>query len=1294
MGNAEAPSDAGDALAHRYVVRHDRAHIGLVGWLRSHWKVRDVELIIVGGMHRSGTSFVTELLHVLGAHTGDDLLIAADDNPHGFFEHRGFKQINDQVLAQIGGAWDRPVASLSPNWPKSAGLDRFRQMAETAVRSLIEEAGDAPACAVKDPRFSLTGPFWASIVAPEISLIPLRDPIKVAESLRHRNGMSPHRAAQLWTRYTVCSILELPRPRIAVLDDLINDPDVAVRQLASATKLDGDPAKVDLAVELAASRQRTLQTTSALTPEFDDEPMRLARSLYEVLRRDFSIHDLTPLLEEIADGWRRTPGLDSKALRSADPADPAASLLEAAAARMAELEAEVERARIETTDVRSERDQARRQLRSIGSDSTAKERHTDSSSSDKDLEHEIAQLRKRLRSSERQFDRLKSRRSVRVALAATAPLRPIVRLGRRARRSRPARPSSSRQGSSDDRSPPAAALPPVSSDTPPWLAIIERLRVSPTVTVVVPFDDGATDVDRCLEQLIRWAPSSCSIVVIDDATTDVALTATLQRYRDVPHLGLERNEAREGLTSCVNRVISRTAGDVVVVSPGARVGPNFLLQLRTAAYSSDRVASAVALSKNGGPYSVPGILASKPTGLAHDEEVRLYGQRSHRRWARGAIGFGACAYLRRDAIDAVGELNAARFPDGGAAQVDWCLRARDRGWDHVVDDATVVAVPDGAQGAAPDAVSPADRQDLEASHPAYTQWLSELIHQAMAAVRADARGIDRAALELSATGSAIRPRVLMVCEAAAIAQTRESALLRQLEPAWDVWALTRGASDAELLQYSDGDLSVVDTTRWSTAANDDGSLATFREFVARHLGGGGYELIQVGDLYDCDVAAVVQALWIPAVFAFAEWSPHRLPGAKHFDGFDRLIASNQSIRSSVVDKLPELEVRHIELVPGLGAASQDEREARSSALALAGEFDSARRRQAPRSEFVDVRVQTNSSGRSPGSAHVRALRRFSHPSIAKHLFVRYGNDSAHAFDKVGPPGTIWIERNGLDPREAHSVLAQQHRSGTRVIVDLDDDLLHEAGLQRQFAKFVPTMRRLVAEASLVTVSTTYLADVVADWTEQRISIVPNHLDEQLWQIDGSLPPRKPETASIDVLYMGTTTHAGDLELVREAFDQLRRSRNSAVRLWVIGGAPVTQREWFDRIPVPEAAREYPYFVPWLRSLADRFDFAIAPLVDNLFNASKSDLKFIEYAALGLPAIFSSAPAYTPSVHDGVNGLLCQNRPEAWFEALVTMCDRDLQDDLRAEACQTLQQRTIGANADAMLGLLGVDTTGS
>ena len=64
--------------------------------------------ICIAGMHRSGTSMVTKLLHLCGLYLGEesDLMAATLENPEGYWENARFVGVNDDLLAHVGGGWD------------------------------------------------------------------------------------------------------------------------------------------------------------------------------------------------------------------------------------------------------------------------------------------------------------------------------------------------------------------------------------------------------------------------------------------------------------------------------------------------------------------------------------------------------------------------------------------------------------------------------------------------------------------------------------------------------------------------------------------------------------------------------------------------------------------------------------------------------------------------------------------------------------------------------------------------------------------------------------------------------------------------------------------------------------------------------------------------------------------------------------------------------------------------------------------------------------------------------------
>ena len=64
------------------------------------------QLIVVLGMHRSGTSAITRGLKVLGVELGDKLIAAVEgDNSKGYWEDSDLNTLNIEMLYSIGSDW-------------------------------------------------------------------------------------------------------------------------------------------------------------------------------------------------------------------------------------------------------------------------------------------------------------------------------------------------------------------------------------------------------------------------------------------------------------------------------------------------------------------------------------------------------------------------------------------------------------------------------------------------------------------------------------------------------------------------------------------------------------------------------------------------------------------------------------------------------------------------------------------------------------------------------------------------------------------------------------------------------------------------------------------------------------------------------------------------------------------------------------------------------------------------------------------------------------------------------------
>ena len=191
--------------------------------------------ICIAGAHRSGTSMVTRLVHRCGLELGreSDLMPPQADNPEGFWEHLGFVALNEELLNELGGAWDLP-----PNADENfthARLDPLRMKA----RLLIEGFDSARVWGWKDPRNSLTLPFWQDLLPGLKTLIVVRNPLEVAYSMRERNGTSFSLGLRLWEIYNRRLIEKAnEQQRLVTHYDLFfDDAETELRRIAEFTGL-------------------------------------------------------------------------------------------------------------------------------------------------------------------------------------------------------------------------------------------------------------------------------------------------------------------------------------------------------------------------------------------------------------------------------------------------------------------------------------------------------------------------------------------------------------------------------------------------------------------------------------------------------------------------------------------------------------------------------------------------------------------------------------------------------------------------------------------------------------------------------------------------------------------------------------------------------------------------------------------------------------------------------------------------------------------------------------------------
>jgi hypothetical protein len=279
--------------------------------------------IIVIGMHRSGTSLVTQMLEELGLFVG----ARKDEN----YEARFFVQFNRWIIRQSGGAWDHPESVrwlLADTELRPLVVEYLQRMLDSPramlFLGLARYARYRGLCGLsepwgwKDPRTTWTLPIWLNLFPGAKVLHVLRNGIDVAESLRRRRRASlpgtlaryrrfraiywlhPKRggvtesvrcgtlegAFSLWESYTMearRSISALDNTAMEIrFEDLMSDPVRRLTELAEFCGLYPEPGIRDrVAAQVCTTRAFGYRADGDLRRFADGVRTRLNRLGYE-----------------------------------------------------------------------------------------------------------------------------------------------------------------------------------------------------------------------------------------------------------------------------------------------------------------------------------------------------------------------------------------------------------------------------------------------------------------------------------------------------------------------------------------------------------------------------------------------------------------------------------------------------------------------------------------------------------------------------------------------------------------------------------------------------------------------------------------------------------------------------------------------------------------------------------------------------------------------------------------------------------------------------------------------------
>ncbi len=214
-------------------------------------KEKSKQAFLIAGMHRSGTSALTRALSFMGADLPENLASALpDNNETGFWESVDLMILHDKLLASAGSSW-KDWTPFNTTWYKSAVADKFMNKILSVVQN---DFADSSLFVVKDPRICRFLPFWLDVLKRSSTkpyiVIPIRNPLEVAQSLKARDGLPLATGGLVWLRHVLDAMYfseSYPRALVSYRD-LIQDWHLVIDSISD--QLDVSFPRISISSEL------------------------------------------------------------------------------------------------------------------------------------------------------------------------------------------------------------------------------------------------------------------------------------------------------------------------------------------------------------------------------------------------------------------------------------------------------------------------------------------------------------------------------------------------------------------------------------------------------------------------------------------------------------------------------------------------------------------------------------------------------------------------------------------------------------------------------------------------------------------------------------------------------------------------------------------------------------------------------------------------------------------------------------------------------------------------------------
>ena len=216
------------------------------------------------------------------------------------------------------------------------------------------------------------------------------------------------------------------------------------------------------------------------------------------------------------------------------------------------------------------------------------------------------------------------------------------------------------------------------------------------VDIIIPVYNAYERLIICIDSVISCTDLGYHrLIFLDDYSSDERVREYLKRIEN-DNIIVVSNKCSIGLSASINHGITMSSNDVIVLNPDTVVTNNWLNKLQRCAYTDETIGTVMPISDMTSFDSIlepcKGDQVLQSVEINHIAE--LVENVSLKKYPEIPVTYASCMYVKRSLIDRIGTFNADIVESEGVGVYDFCFRALEVGFHHVLCDNTFVYCPD------------------------------------------------------------------------------------------------------------------------------------------------------------------------------------------------------------------------------------------------------------------------------------------------------------------------------------------------------------------------------------------------------------------------------------------------------------------------------------------------------------------------------------------------------------------------------------------------------------------------